>query len=147
MATPRVESIMAAVVTNVTSLTTTGANVSRARVFPFHDHELPGLAVFMGDNLVQLELASNYIDWNLSVYIEAYVKSASVQIDTTLNTIRAEVHAALMADYTQGLAYVIETIPGTALQPVLSDEGNQPVAAMRMEYIITYRTSRNALDA
>lgn len=147
MATSRTELIMAAVTSELTGLFTTGNLVFRGRVYPFQDNQMPGLAVYMGDDRLREELQTSLLDWNLSLFIEIYVKSAAAQIDTVLNTIRKEIHEALMTDETHGLGFVISTTPADADQPELRDEGNQPIAVQKLEYVIMYRTSRGALDA
>jgi hypothetical protein len=76
------------------------------------------------------------------VYIEARAKSPTAQIDTTLIGIREQVTVALQADYTQGLAYVIDTVEGDVDAPELGGEGNQPVGALRMAWKFRYRRSR-----
>lgn len=138
----RAEDIMDAVVTAVTGLTTTGSNVRRARVYDWDT--TPSLSVYMGQDTVINELISGLLDWELIVVVESHVSGTSV--DQTINTIRKEVHSALMSDHTLGLNFVHDINPELAGEPEL-DAGDKPIARQRLEYKVTYRTSRTALDA
>lgn len=133
---------MAAVVTNVTGLTTTGANVFRGRVYAVPDTSLPALAVYQGEDKVLGQYSQALYDCELTVLIEALVKTSSQQVDTLLNQIREQVTIALQSNYTQGLAYVLNTTEGDAAAPELSGEGDKPTAALRMEWRFLYRRSR-----
>jgi hypothetical protein len=138
--THRAESILSAVVTNVTSLTTTGTRVHRGRVYAITD--FPALSVYQGEDRVIGQYSQAKYDCELTVLIEALVKTSSSQVDTVLNTIREEVVEALQADYTQGLAYVLNTVEGDSSAPELSGDGDQPSAMLRMEWKFHYRRSR-----
>ncbi len=142
----RAETIMDGVVTTLTGLTTTGNNIKRARIYPWAESELPAISVYMGQDVVVEELQSGLLNWELNLAVESHVQENN-DIDQQLNTIRKEVHAALMATPQQGLTYVINTTAVGANEPVLSDTGQQPVASQRLDFIIKYRTSRTALDA
>jgi hypothetical protein len=140
--THRAESIVAKVLTTVTSLTTTGANAFRGRVFPLQTTEVPAVFVYQGADEIMQHLLQGKLDSLLTVHLEAVVKAASASIDTTLNKIREEVTIALQADYTQGLAYVIDTKEIGADAPELSGDGDQRTGTMRMTWQIHYRRSR-----
>src|SRR3990167_4206830 len=112
--THRAESITVAVLAKVTSLTTTGANAFRGRTRPLQATELPAIFVYLGPDEKLSDLSQGQQDWRLTIYLEAAGKSITTQIDTFLNTIRREITVALMADYTQGLAYVLDPIEGDA---------------------------------
>lgn len=138
----RVEGIMTTVVANLTGLATTGANVVRGRVYPIEAGDLPALSVYMGpDEPIGDDGPTNvqFQDSNLEIRVTAHVKTPSTQVDTLLTQIRREVHVAMMADYTQGLSYVMNTIPLGADEPDLSGEGEQPSATMDMNWLIRYR--------
>lgn len=144
MADHRAENIIAAVVTNLTGLATTGANVFRGRAYELNDTELPALCVYLGTDNPRNDGGSSswqYIDSDLGITVEAVVKSSSAQVDTTLNQIRYEVGQALQADHQQGLDYVITTSEGTAT-PDLDGQVEKTTGRMRLEYTISYRRSR-----
>ena len=140
----RAEQILDAVVVALTDLTTTTSNVKRAQIYNSSDDELPGLAVYMGADVLTDELQTSFLDWELTIYIDSRVKTTD-QVDELLNTIRGEVHAALMAAPTLSLSFVHDTKPVLANEPNLSGDGDQPIATQRLEYSITYRTSRTSL--
>ncbi len=140
----KTEQILDAVVTALTNLTTTGENVKRAQVHHSPDANLPGLAIYMGQDSLLNELEASFIDWELSLIVESRAKTTD-QIDELLNTIRGEVHIALMAAPTLGLSFVHDTKPVLAGEPDLSGEGDQPIATQRLEFAITYLTSRTTL--
>lgn len=145
MADLRAETIVATFLTKVTNLTITGANAFRGRVHPLTDTKLPAVLVYMGPDAPSYgEGASSsfpYLDSRLTVFIEALVKTSSAQVDTQLNQIRKEVILALRADYTQGLAFVLDSIEGEA-SPDLKGDGDKPAGVLRMEWTVLYRRSR-----
>lgn len=143
MADAIAEQILDALTTTVTGLTTTGSNVQRARVYPFAESVNSALTIFMGaDEVLQVQ-ANDYIDWELTVVFMAHAR-ATGNPDQTLNQIRKEIHAAIMADHTQG-GLVIDTNPVIAEEPELSS-GDKPIASMRIEFSFQYRTTRTAID-
>lgn len=142
----RVEEIMDSIVSILTGLTTTGNNVVRGQVYDLAETQVPGLAIFMGEDILEDELSNSVYDWNLSIYIESKAAESTTQIDQVLNTIRGEVHAAIMADYTLGLNFVIDTDPVIAPEPDLSAIGAKPIGTQRLQYVVKYRTSRTDLS-
>lgn len=145
---PRIETIMDAVETALINLPTTKGNVKRARIYPWQESELPALSIFMGADDVISELigGNSILDWGLVLIVESHVQEKG-DIDQKLNTIRKEVHAALMTDPTQGQSFVISTYAVNAAEPQLSGDGQQPIASQRLQFLIYYRTSRTAIDA
>jgi len=146
MADPFPEQILDAIVTKVTGLATTGQNVARARVYQVDPSVNSSLTVMMGSDNVASILNNEKIDWELTVNVLSTVRATS-GIDQTINSIRAEVHAALMADYTLGLPFVIDVVPVSADEPELSGDGDMKFAMQRMEYTVRYRTSRTSISA
>jgi hypothetical protein len=140
--THRAESIVVAVVAKVTGLTTTGTNVFRGRVYALADTSLPALCVYLGEDRILGQYSQAKFDSELTVNIEAVVKTSSTQVDTVLNQIREQVTIALQADYTQGLAYLLNTLEGDAAAPELSGDGEQQSAALKLEWKFHYRRAR-----
>ncbi len=147
MALAREEQILAAVTTVVTGLATTGTNVFRGRAYPLESNDLPGLLVYLGPDTPSQDLMESFIDWQLGVGVECYVQSATTTLDTTLAQIRKEVHAAIMATPRLGLSFVSDTAPGPAAEPEIEGEGSKPVGRRRLEFIVTYRSSRADISA
>lgn len=137
--THRAESIMAAVKTAVTGLTTTGDRVERGRVR--NVETAPALSVEMGADDINPE-RSTYprVNRDLNVKIFAYVKTNTAP-DTQLNLIREEVYAALMADRTLGLTYVIDTEAIGDDEPELTGESEQITGKQQMNFVVKYQHS------
>ena len=151
--TARSEQIMTAIETALTGLTTTGTKVQRGQVYPHEIGQLPALGVLTGADVPSNEHQTGLLDWELTAYVEAvaeitagYTAQAST-IESSLATIRAEVHAALLADYTLGLAFVIDIAPGPVAQPMLDGDGKIPIGSLLMAFVIQYRTSRGDIEA
>lgn len=99
----RAESILEAVKTTLTGLTTTGTNVERSRVYP--PDSLPALSINKGkDEREPNPSTMGTVESNIEIKIVVYVKSEAFTTD--LNQICAEVYAAMMASNRLGLAYV-----------------------------------------
>ena len=139
--THRAEQIVATIVTTLTGLTTTGANVFRGREYNIPDTNLPALKIYMGTDTKLEEYSQGQMDWELSIRIVGVVKSTG-QIDTTLNLIRNEITVALQADHTQGLGFLLDSIEGDAAEPIFS-VGDQQIAEQELEWQFMYRRSRN----
>lgn len=143
--THRVESIMQAVTSTLTGLATTGAEVQRGRVYSIA--ATPALSISMGADEVREDLRSfSRLVRQLTVTISAHVK-VTTQLETQLNQIKTEVFAALMADITQGLNYVIQTDLLIDDAPELDAEQDQPTARASMVWRITYAHSGTSTEA
>jgi len=143
MADHKAEQIMDAVVAKLTGLATTGANITRGRVYNIEAQALPHLSIYRGENRPVADADQNmaFSDWILVINIEATVKSATTQIDKTLAQIEKEVTIALKADRTQGLAFVIDTMEAGSSEPNLDGDGDQPTGSMTMQFSFKYRRS------
>ena len=137
--THRAESIMAAVETAITGLTTTGARVVRARVRTVEN--APALSLEQGADDVNPEL-SNYpkLARELNIKIFAHVKDNDTA-DTNLNLIREEVFSAMMADRTLGLAYVVDVDLIGDDEPEFTGDSDQIVGRQQMNFVVKYRHS------
>ena len=143
----RAESILQSVETTLTGLTTTGTNIQRGRVYPIET--TPALSVYMGSDDTSGDYGATnvgFVDRVLEVIIRSHIKLTST-LDTDLNKIRAEVYAAMMADYTLGLSYVINTWLVSDAQPSLSADSEQPTATQDMTYRVHYRHSYASAEA
>lgn len=137
------EQIMASLKTTLTGLTTTTTFIERARVYPFDVNIKNALTLSMGTDelLDENELTFEKVDSLLTFFVDAHVKTNSVQIDTQLNLIRAEVVTAIMSDHTQG-GLVIDTDEAGSEEPEISGSGDTITAMMRMSFVVRYRRSR-----
>lgn len=144
MADHRAEQIVQAVIGKVTGLTTTGARVYRSRTADLQDVNVPSLVVSLGPDTPSNAGGSSsyrYIDGDLTVSIDAVVKETTDTLaEQKLNLIRKEVTIALMADYTQGLSFVMNTTEGQAVPDL--ERADKVRGTMRMDFTFHYRRSR-----
>ncbi len=139
MADLRAEQIMSAVLTAVTGLATTGANVERDRDYPTDADN--SISVEQGSDTVLEEQGNAFIDSMLEFSVVAYVKKNNTYT-TQINQIRKEVHIALMADRQLGLpGIVIDLIPLGAEQPEVAANSEKPVVRMPINFQVLYRHS------
>ena len=126
-----------------------GATVTRARTGPWQGADLPAYVLTYGPDAPLGELGpsnTRFIDWEFVVFVDYYDKLTTAAIDTVLQDARANVHRALMADVTQGLAFVLTTIPQGADEPLLDDQVEQKTIAYRMNWVVRLRTSIDDLE-
>jgi|TARA_R110000803_G_scaffold51256_2_gene106034 hypothetical protein len=130
------------IVTAVTGLNTTGANVYRTQIYPLSHTNLPGICVYASaeDITVDTMTGTRGLQRNCDFIIEAFVR-ASTNYDNVMDTICAEIEAAMATDVTRG---------GRAKDCILvrnefeySDEGDKPMAMARLTYAVQYRTAIN----
>lgn len=152
MADLRAEQILAAIKTLLIGLATTGSNVQRGQIRQHEADNLPALALTMGQDIPAADYQTGIIDWELTIIVEATASVAAAYtttesgLDGDLNQIRKEVYLAVMADHTLGLGFVIDITPGPASGAILSGEGSLPVGSQAIEFVITYRTSREDIS-
>ena len=130
------------IVTAVTGLSTTGSNVYRTQIYPLEHSNLPGLCVYASveDAAIDNMTGTRSLERRCDYIIEAFVRAAS-NYDNTMDTICAEIEAAMATDVSRG---------GNAKDTVLtrsefeySEEGDRPMAMARLTYSVQYRTAIN----
>lgn len=133
------------VVTAVTGLTTTGANVYRTRVYPLASGKLPGLAVYTSSesSINETVTIPRTKSRTLELVVEGYV-SGTTNLDNTLDTIAVEVEEALVADVTRGgLAKDTQLI---STETELIGEGEKVAGLIRLTFEIMYSTLENDVE-
>lgn len=146
------EQVVTAMQTNVAAnaqVIADGATVVRARVGPWQESDLPAYVLTYGPDAPLGDLGPDnvrFIDWEFVVFVDYYDKLTTAQLDTVLQQARANIHAALMADVTQGLAFVMTTIPQGADEPLLDDAAQQKTIAYRTNWVVRLRTSLTDLE-
>ncbi len=126
-----------------------GATVVRARVGPWQGADLPAYVLTYGPDSSLGDLGPDnvrFIDWEFVVFVDYYDKLTTTAIDSVLQDARANIHRALMADVTQGLAFILTTIPQGADEPLLDDATEQKTIAYRTKWVIRLRTSIDDLE-
>ncbi len=142
--THRAESVLVAFTTAVTGLTTTSTRVVRGRAIPVET--APALSVNMGSEEPASPLNMAYQDELLEVVVTAFVKGTHGGTDTTLNTIAAEVYAAIMASRQLGLAYVHDTRWQGRGAPQ-REQADQTVSSQELRFIVHYRHSSSSAES
>ena len=136
--THRVETVMAAVVTAVTGLTTTGANVNRGNPYNIESSKLPCLHVEMGTESKVQEYAHGEADWDLEVKVTGTVRDID-NYEQLINTIREEVHIALRTDYTLGETFIIDIEEADPDEYIIDGVAEKPTAEQGWNWVVRYR--------
>lgn len=124
-------------------------SVHRSRVEAFSDTELPAYSIEIGQDTPLGELGPDnvaFIDWQQNIFIDCYAKSVVDNIDSIFLAMRNNVHRSLMADHTQGLNFVMTTIPDGADEPLLDNSGEQKTSVYRTSWVFRLRTSIGDLE-
>jgi len=124
--------IRAAVVSALTGLPTTGNNVFPAHKWPLFNTSVPALIVFTTTEDVQ-RVTHQPIEHLRSLQVEVIAKVKSATAEDDLDTICAEVEAALAADVTLG-GKALDCRPlGTEIDLSIESEMKTGSATMRFE--------------
>lgn len=125
--------------TTLTGLTTTGSRVYASRVYPIQSAGMPGLCIYTSSETIEAQTIKppRGLIRSLEVSVEAYVENASA--DDTLDTICAEVEAAMTTDLTRG-GYAKDTRL-VSFEAEFAGEGEKPVVVGRLLFEILYSTS------
>lgn len=125
-------------VTTLTGLTTTGANVNNSRVY---DHAiLPCLSVYtlseeVGDEVYNKQMRE------LSVMVEVRAQ-ATENLENTLDTISAEVESAIFYNGDTTLNGTCKDFEIEGSEVELSGDAERPFGLMTMRFVAIYRVSK-----
>ena len=135
------QSIRERVATDVTSLTTTGANVFQSRVFPVEDSSLPCLLVYTTSEESEVtEIASpRPMTRILNVVVQGVVGAATP--DDTLDLISKEVEVAMAADVKINDLANNSFLSSTEIE--FFSEGAKPIGTVMLNYSVEYRNLDN----
>lgn len=131
------------IVTALTGLTTTGANVYKTRIYPLAEGKLPGIAVYTSNENI------NYLTINpprslsrvVSVAVEIYVKGVA-NYDDELDQVCSEVETALYTSV--AITAPIRDVMVTSFTSEFSGDGDQPVCVARLDVDVQYLTDEGA---
>lgn len=124
-----------AIVTSLTSLTTTGANVFDTRIYKLSQDSLPCLVVAAESEEIEELTLGGDLSRVTSFTVTAYAR-ATASIEDTLDLIATEVELA----FDPGVSAKYWTITETAFE--FSGEGDNPTASMTMTFQVLYHTAR-----
>jgi hypothetical protein len=130
------------VVTNLTGLTTTGANVFPSRVYDLAETEIPGLSIYITTEEANEEnfaaVGSDISEErHATVTIEARAKETDADtLDDTLDLISQEVETAMAADRDiNGLALASFY---AGMEDEMTGDGDDPVGVRTILYTVVY---------
>lgn len=128
--------------TTLTGLATTGGNIYRSRVYPIAEDKLPGILIYTESEEVDTATITPPRTQvrSLVVKVEVYVKGVS-NFDDDVDTIGAELEAALTVDVTRGGIAKDTTI--LSFDADYAGDGEQPVAVGRYSVRVDYVTLEN----
>lgn len=148
--THRAQQIVDAMVANISASTSLNAPVFTNRSFSLQEasDEMPCVTVNYGADqpfdplgASNLSFLDSLIEVSTVAFVSANDEPAAM---AALMAMRAAVHVALMADVTQGLAFVINTRYGGAVEPALDSTTQQVLASLKSSWFVHYRM--NVLD-
>ena len=137
------QQIREAIGTACTGLSTTGARVYQARVYPLATANLPGLAIYTNSETSEeseVGGASRLLMRLLEVKIDGYSKKTS-GLDDELDTICTEVEVAIMDDSTVQNLVANLFISETSIS--FAHEGDRPIGCASMSWNCVYYTEAN----
>ena len=138
------KTIRDAIVTAVTGLATTGANVYNTRPYPVDAGELPALVVMASDeerqDEEQVHVAATVapVPTKRDLTVEILAVAAGSTYYDTLDQIALEVETALGVDLTLSGAVRELWYAGTELE--MTNEVDQPAGVLTIRYIASYIT-------
>jgi len=135
------QSIRERIATDVTSLTTTGANVFQSRIFPVEESKLPCLLVYTTseDSEVSEMASPRPITRTLNVVVQGVVSAA--QPDDTLDLISKEVEVALAGDVSINSLANNSFLSSTEIE--FNADGAEPIGTVMLNYVVEYRNVDN----
>ena len=135
------QSIRERIATDVTSLTTTGANVFQSRIFPVEESKLPCLLVYTtSEDSEVTEMASpRPMTRMLNVVVQGVVSAA--QPDDTLDLISKEVEVALAGDVSINSLANNSFLSSTEIE--FNADGAKPIGTVMLNYSVEYRNLDN----
>ena len=139
------QSIRDNVVTTLTGLTTTGANVFASRVYPLSTGKLPGLCIYTNDEAIEASTIQppRVQLRTLTLTVEIYARGSTA--DDVVDTACVEIEEALYTDRTRGgNARDTRVVSFSASH---TEDGDQPVTVASLSVTIDYQTAENDIEA
>lgn len=137
--------IREAIVTKLTGLATTGANVVGSRDIVLDGNRLPGLRVYLdGETAQPLTLHANHIqERRLDVLVDACAKAVS-GLENTLDQIKLEVEVALAAGITVGGKLLDVYYAG--IRPDDDQQADKPAGVKTLQFLVPFFCPSTAPD-
>ena len=144
MADHRATQIFARFGVLLNNLATTGANIFPHRGYALAENVNNALTTRLGPDMpVADEGYTNigFMDMDLIIHVRIHARTTEANLDDQLMLIRKEIHIALMADHTLGLAFVLDIIPAGMDEPSYESDGEKPTIAADTHWKVRYRHS------
>lgn len=131
------------IVTALTGLATTGANVYKSRVYPLAQGKLPGIAVYTNTERADYITISQprSVQRRVTLSVEVYVKGV-LNYDDQLDQICSEIETALYSS--PSITAPIRDLQITGFTSEFNGDGDQPVCAARLDVDVMYFTDEGA---
>lgn len=139
------QQIKTAVITAVTGLTTTGANVFVDEVHPTAAGSLPALTVRVDREDLRDDLGDmgDMEIREMTMIVDA-VEQDKTSLSTNLDQICLEVEAGMMSNQALFNLVFDYNLRSTAFE--LSGDGDEPIGTASMEWVLSYQIDRAAPD-
>lgn len=131
--------IRAAVISQLTGLTVTGANVYEAPVYALPDNVDAALTVVTTSESLIDETLSNAQTRDCVVDVGVHVRGASGAYEALIDTVCADVEAAMNGDPTLGGVAKFARYEGTEIE--YAEPGEKPIGKAVLRYVVTYRVA------
>lgn len=137
------QQIREAIAARLTGLTTTGANVFTSRVNPFLEEgaQLPGLAIFTGDEEIIEPDETTEIGTQhrmLETYVQGYAQALTADLEDTLDNIASEVEVAMFSDAFLGNLLIANELANTVID--IEPGATKPVGVVTLIFRMAYYT-------
>lgn len=141
------QQIRAALKTQLTGLTTTGANVFANRVHPVQPSQLPCLLIETNNEVdTTIDVTSALLDRKLDVVVRVVAK-ANANLDDTLDTAMKEVEAKLYSSLAVNtLNDLVKSMQLQSIDVALNGEQEKTIGQATMLWQVNYFTRGNAPD-
>lgn len=130
--------------TDLTGLTTTGANVFQSRVYPLEVADLPGILIYTSSEESKvLEIGapgSRTISRNLTLTVEAIAQATS-NLDQTIDTMSKEIEVAI--SNSSGLEALCSDWFLTSSEIILTGESKKPSGKLVLNFQCDYINIEN----
>lgn len=136
------QQIVEAVVSALTGLSTTGANVFPQRRYPTGDGQWPCLLVYRGREVStpdEIGRPPREMAHGFEVLVE--IVAAGAAADDTIDDACVEIEKAVAADVTLGGLARDAFVSGFEPAPLLADQARQQTSGARLTLNISYRTT------
>ena len=133
------------VATQLSALTTTGTNVYQTPVVTPEDQTLPGLAIYITNEVTGETATMGHIDRECELHIDGYVEASATILDT-LDLISKEIEVQMQSSSGSPVSALVEQYYLVSTEIDIRDIDTRPVGVVMLTYYVRYRTTPSAPD-